>query len=83
MVVQSSCFRTLLWICSISLVGCIDIDVRDERAVGPSARNQSLGMRGVKQYTLGLAAALGIDVSQAFNAPSDVPTWCGKPYMSS
>ncbi|TVY56055.1 hypothetical protein LCER1_G002555 [Lachnellula cervina] len=40
-------------------------------------------MRGVKQYTLGLAAALGIDVSQAFNAPSDVPTWCGKPYMSS
>jgi hypothetical protein len=40
-------------------------------------------MRRMKQWTLGLVASLGIDVSQAFDAPSDVPTWCGKPYMSS
>lgn len=40
-------------------------------------------MRGLKQLTLGLTASASFDVSSAFNAPADVPTWCGKPYMSS
>jgi hypothetical protein len=39
-------------------------------------------MRGFGLYTTVLVAlSTGVNVL-AFNAPSDVPTWCGKPYMS-
>ncbi|TVY81651.1 hypothetical protein LSUE1_G002813 [Lachnellula suecica] len=58
----------------LSLVACVE-----ETAIA----GQDLRMRGLKQWPLGLAASLSIDVSSAFNAPADVPTWCGKPYMSS
>ncbi|KAH9219711.1 hypothetical protein DL95DRAFT_383907 [Leptodontidium sp. 2 PMI_412] len=38
---------------------------------------------GSKSLTRLLLAILSVLAVSAFNAPSDVPTWCGKPYMSS
>ena len=78
--------KLMLWyvllICSISLVCCIHVG--DKAAIRSGSRKElSLRMRGMKQWTLGLAASLSVDVSLGFNAPADVPTWCGKPYMSS
>jgi len=72
-------FWCLVLIASASLVECLGEAVSGSEA----GKDSSVRMRGVKQWTLGLAAGLGFDVCSAFNAPADVPTWCGKPYQSS
>ncbi|KAH7348501.1 hypothetical protein BKA65DRAFT_261432 [Rhexocercosporidium sp. MPI-PUGE-AT-0058] len=40
-------------------------------------------MMGSKSLARLLLAILSVQPVTPFNAPSDVPTWCGKPYMSS
>lgn len=57
--------------------------VPEESSNWPGKWLDEVKMVNFRSWGATALAALSISKpSAAFNAPSDVPTWCGKPYMS-
>ena len=80
-----SMLRYLL-VCSLlgSIVACQGVEEPQKPLDDNRANHTDDNFGTMRLFPTGLAA-LSLSLIQeaiAFNAPSDVPSWCGKPYMN-